>query len=147
MEGMPHPVEADLAIGLDDARRILSGTPFVRWWQLDVTELGAGWASVALPWRDEFVRPGGVLHGSCYEVVADVAMWLAIMTVTGEEPMAVTIEMKTSFLRGATTGITSRAEVLKLGRRVAFGVATTTDALGEPVAHSTLSYVRSPATP
>jgi acyl-coenzyme A thioesterase PaaI-like protein len=50
--------------------------------------------------------------------------------------------MKTSFLRGATTAISSRAEVLKLGRRVVFGQASTTDARGELVAHSTLTYAR-----
>jgi uncharacterized protein (TIGR00369 family) len=129
-------------ITLDDARRVVRETPFGAWWGLDVVELGDGWATVGLPFRDEFVRPGGVLHGSSYEVVADVAMWMAIMTLTGEEQMAVTIEMKTSFLRGATTDITGRAEVLKLGRRVAFGTATMTDADGAIVAHSTLSYVR-----
>jgi uncharacterized protein (TIGR00369 family) len=132
----------ELAISAGDAERIIRTTPFSAWWQLELGELGPGWASVHVPWRPELVRPGGVLHGSSYEVAADVAMWLAIMTLTGEEQMAVTIEMKTSFLRGATTGITSRADVLKLGRRVVFGTATTSDADGELVAHSTLSYVR-----
>jgi uncharacterized protein (TIGR00369 family) len=135
-------IVVDVQISLEDARRIVRETPFAQWWQLRVDEIGPGWAVVSMAWRDELVRPGGVLHGSCYEVVADVAMWLAIMTLTGEERMAVTIEMKTSFLRGATTGIASRASVLKLGRRVAFGEATTTDAGGVAVAHSTLSYVR-----
>ncbi len=133
------------AIDLDTARRIAAETPFCRWWGLDVDSLGEGWAVVTLPWRDELVRPGGVLHGSSYEVVADVAMWFAIMSLTGEEPMAVTIEMKTSFLRGATTGISSRADVLRLGRRIVFGTATTSDASGTPVAHTTLSYVRARA--
>jgi uncharacterized protein (TIGR00369 family) len=132
-------------IDLATARRIVAETPFSRWWGLEVDSLGEGWAVVGLPWRAELVRPGGVLHGSSYEVVADVAMWFAIMSLTGEEPMAVTIEMKTSFLRGATTAISSRAEVLKLGRRVVFGTATTVDESGRAVAHTTLSYVRAPA--
>jgi uncharacterized protein (TIGR00369 family) len=132
----------DIALRVEDAERIIRTAPFSQWWRLEVGELGRGWATVHLPWRAELVRPGGVLHGSSYEVTADVAMWLAIMTLTGEEQMAVTIEMKTSFLRGATAGITSRAEVLKLGRRVVFGTATTTEVGGAVVAHSTLSYVR-----
>jgi len=131
-----------LAISVEQARRLLQDTPFSRWWGLDVTDLGEGRASVVLPFRPELIRPGEVLHGSSYEVTADVAMWLAIMTLTGEEQMAVTIEMKTSFLRGATSDITSTATVLKLGRRVVFGTATTVDAGGVVVAHSTLSYVR-----
>ena len=133
---------AGTGITLDDAHRIVRGTPFGVWWGLEVVKLGEGWATVRLPFRQELVRPGGVLHGASYEVVADVAMWMAIMTLTGEEQMAVTIEMKTSFLRGATTDITAHAEVLKLGRRIVFGTATIVDADGTTAAHSTLSYVR-----
>ncbi len=133
---------AAVAITLDDARRLLSETPFSRWWGVEAVSLADGMATARLPFRDELVRPGGVLHGSSYELIADVAMWLAIMTLVGEEQMAVTIEMKTSFLRGATSDISSTAEVLKLGRRVVFGVATTTNTNGLVVAHSTLSYVR-----
>jgi uncharacterized protein (TIGR00369 family) len=132
----------DLAIDLPQARRIVDDTPFARWWGLTVDAVGEGCAKVSLPWRAELVRPGGGLHGSSYEVVADVSAWLAIMTLTGEEPMAVTIEMKTSFLRAATSSITAEANVLRLGRRVAFITATTVDAEGRPVAHSTLSYAR-----
>jgi uncharacterized protein (TIGR00369 family) len=130
------------AISREDAARIVAGAAFARWWGVEAGPLGYGWAEVTLPARPELLRPGDVLHGTSYELVADVAMWLAVMTRSGEEPMAMTIEMKTSFLRGATTDIRSRAEVLKLGRRVAFGTATTTDAAGQIVAHSTLTYIR-----
>ncbi len=130
------------AITLEQAELILADTPFTQWWGITVQELGPGWATVRLPWRPSFVRPGNLLHGSCFETVADVAMWLAIMTRTGEEPMAVTLEMKTSFLRGARSDLVSRAEILRLGRRVAFGVAATTDVDGQMAAHSTLTYAR-----
>ncbi|MGH7910710.1 MAG: PaaI family thioesterase [Candidatus Dormibacteraceae bacterium] len=129
-------------ITMEQARGILEETPFARWWGLTVEEVGEGWATVGLGARPELLRPGQVLHGSCYEVTADLAMWLAVMTRIGIETMAVTVEMKTSFLRGATTDIRSRAEVLRMGRRLAFGVATTTAADGSLVAHSTLTYVR-----
>ena len=127
---------------LDDARRLLAETPFALWWGVEAVELGDGWAIVRLPFRPELVRPGGILHGPSYELVADVAAWLAIMTRTGEEQMAVTIEMKTSFLRGATTDIICRAEIVKLGRRIVFATAETHDAAGVLVSQSTLTYVR-----
>jgi uncharacterized protein (TIGR00369 family) len=132
----------DVAITRAEAQDVVDAAPFGPWWGLRVDDLGPGWATVSLPWRPELVRPGGLLHGSCYDTVADVAMWLAIMTRTGVEAMAVTVELKTSFLRGATTGISSRAELLKLGRRLAFGQAATTDAAGDLVAHTTLTYIR-----
>ncbi len=49
---------------------------------------------------------------------------------------------QTSYLRGATTAISSRAEVLRLGRRIVFGQASTNDATGELVAHTTPTYAR-----
>jgi uncharacterized protein (TIGR00369 family) len=137
----------DLAISVEQARRIVDDAPFARWWGLSVEGLGEGMARVSLPWRADLVRPGGGLHGSSYEVVADVAAWLAIMTITGEEPMAVTIEMKTSFLRAAMSAITAEAKVLKMGRRVVFVIAEIVDAEGRTVAHSTLSYARAAGAP
>lgn len=132
-------------ITVAEAQDLLDRTPFARWWGLHAVELGEGWATVGLGARPEFLRPGQVLHGACYEVISDTAMWLAIMTRVGVEAMAVTVEMKTSFLRSAATDLASRAEVLRLGRRIVFGEARTTAEDGSLVAHSTLSYVR-PAT-
>jgi uncharacterized protein (TIGR00369 family) len=129
-------------ITLAQAQDLFDQTPFARWWGLSALEVGEGWATVGLGSRPEFLRPGKVLHGACYEVIADAAMWLAIMTRVGVESMAVTVEMKTSFLRGATGDLASRAEVLRLGHRIVFGEARTTDQEGSLVAHSTLSYVR-----
>jgi uncharacterized protein (TIGR00369 family) len=135
----PQPA---LPFGLADARRLLAEQPFCRWWGFEVASVASGACSLRLPLRPELIRPGGVLHGSGYEAVADVAAWIAIMTMVGEEPMAVTVEMKTSFLRGATSDVTSEATVLRLGRRVAFLEARTFDADGQLCAHSTLTYSR-----
>ena len=130
------------AFTLGDAGRLLAEQPFCRWWGFEAVSVGNGTCTLRLPLRPELFRPGGVLHGSGYEAVADVAAWIAIMTQVGEEPMAVTIEMKTSFFRGATSAVTSEASVLRLGRRVAFLEARTLDADGRLCAHSTLTYSR-----
>lgn len=127
---------------IDDARALLAAEPFAQWWGLRAMELGDGTATVLLPAGHHLMRPGNRLHGACYEVVADVAMWLSIMTRTGLEPMAVTIEMKTNFLSGASSDLTAVARLMKLGRRIAFGTATMTDAGGRVVAYSTLTYAR-----
>jgi uncharacterized protein (TIGR00369 family) len=132
----------DPAITIAEAQAVLDATPFAGWWGVRVDDLGPGWAVATLAWRAELVRPGGVLHGSCYDTVADVAMWLAIMTRTGIEEMAVTVEMKTSFLRGAASDISGTAKLLRVGRRMVFGTAEITDGDGILVAHSTLTYIR-----
>ena len=130
------------AFTLAEAVRLLTDQPFCRWWGFEAVSVGPGACTLRLPMRPELIRPGGVLHGSGYEAVADVAAWIAIMTLVGEEPMAVTVEMKTSFFRSATTDVTSEASVLRLGRRVAFIEARTFDADGRLCAHSTLTYSR-----
>jgi uncharacterized protein (TIGR00369 family) len=132
-------------ITLAEAHNLLADQPFCRWWGASVTRIGNGSATVRLPSGPDLLRSGVMLHGACYELVADLAMWLAIMTRTGIEPMAVTIEMKTSFLRGTASDIVGTARVLRVGRRVAFGEAEMYDDDAHLVAHSSLSYIRPPA--
>ncbi len=128
-------------ISMADARGILDESPFVRWWGFALEELGDGEATLRLPFRAEMLRPGGFIQGGASMALADATFWLALMTVVGEERMALTLEMKTNFLRGARGDLRCRARVLKAGRRIVYGEASTTerDVL---VAHHTLTYIR-----
>lgn len=130
------------AISEADARRILDEAPFCRWWGFALDTLGDGIATVLLPAREEFIRPGGSLQGAAPMALADVAFWLALMTKTGEERMALTLEMKTSFLRPARGDLRCDARVLRAGRRIVYGEASTFDTAGSLVAHHTLTYIR-----
>lgn len=130
------------AITEADARRVLEEAPFARWWGFALDTLGDGLATVRLPAREEFIRPGGSLQGAAPMALADVAFWLALMTKTGEERMALTLEMKTSFLRPARGDLRCEARVLRAGRRIVYGEASTFDAVGTLVAHHTLTYIR-----
>ena len=105
-------------ISLLDAQRVLDGTGFGPWWGLVVDAVDPGAAVLRLPYRREFERPGGLLQGACVMALADAAFWLAAMTSIGEELMAVTLEMKTNFLKGAKGTLRCEARVLHAGRRV-----------------------------
>jgi acyl-coenzyme A thioesterase PaaI-like protein len=77
---------------------------------------------------------------------ADVAMWLAIMTRRGTAERWVTTDMKTAFLSSArATDIYCAAQLLKLGRRTAYGSAECRDAGGLLLAHHVISYALVPA--
>ncbi|HEY8655216.1 MAG TPA: PaaI family thioesterase [Candidatus Limnocylindria bacterium] len=130
------------AISEADARRVLAEAPFARWWGFVLDTVGDGTATVRLPAREEFIRPGGSLQGAAPMALADVAFWLALMTNTGEERMALTLEMKTSFLRPARGDLRCEAHVLRAGRRIVYGEASTFDAADTLVAHHTLTYIR-----
>jgi uncharacterized protein (TIGR00369 family) len=129
-------------ITLSDAQRVLDGTGFGPWWGLVVDAVGPGTAMLRLPYRREFERPGGVLQGACVMALSDAAFWLAAMTSIGEEPMAVTLEMKTNFLKGAKGTLRCEARVLQAGRRVVYGEASCFDDSLKRVSHHTLTYLR-----
>ena len=129
-------------ITLPDAQRVLDETGFGPWWGLLVDAVGPGTAVLRLPYRQQFERPGGVLQGACVMALSDAAFWIAAMTSIGEERMAVTLEMKTNFLRGAKGTLRCEAKVLQAGRRVVYGEASCFDDSLKRVSHHTLTYLR-----
>jgi acyl-coenzyme A thioesterase PaaI-like protein len=75
---------------------------------------------------------------------ADVAMWLAIKTLRGLEDPSVTINMHTSFVRGARReDIRCQARVLRQGGRLSHGTAECRAAAsGELLTEHSLTYMR-----
>lgn len=73
--------------------------------------------------------------------LADVAFWIALMTVHGVDDPAVTLEMKTNFLAAARSDLMCTARLVSDGRTVAFGTAETV-ADSRIIAHHTLTYLR-----
>jgi uncharacterized protein (TIGR00369 family) len=130
-------------ISLEAAQRLLKASPFGRWWGYRVEELGPGKARLVLPFQPHFERPGRVLQGGCAMTLADVAFWIAGMTLTGEEAMAVTLQMSSSFLRPAPLAdLRCEARVIKSGRKVIYGEASCSDASGAIVTHHVMTYLR-----
>src|SRR5215472_14460740 len=118
-------------ITVDAAQRMIDQSPFGRWWGYRVEDVGPGSARLLLPFQAGFERPAGVLQGGCAMTLADVAFWLAGMTLTGEEAMAVTLQMTSTFLRPAGLGdLLCEARVIRSGRKVIYGEATCLDAKG-----------------
>ncbi|HUM10437.1 MAG TPA: PaaI family thioesterase [Myxococcaceae bacterium] len=129
----------DLAV----AQRMIDGSPFGRWWGYRVEELGPGFARLLLPFQSHFERPGGVLQGGCAMTLADVSFWIAGMTVMGEDPSAVTLQMSSSFLRPATLGdLRCEARILRAGKRILYGESSVTDPRGNLLTHHVLTYMR-----
>jgi uncharacterized protein (TIGR00369 family) len=123
--------------------RLLSSVTFTRRLGLRLHHVGAGECALEVPFQRAFERPGGIVSGQVLMAAADVAMWLAIMTRLGLTDGSVTAEMHTAFL-GAARGEAFRctARILKLGRRLIYGVAECVSASGTLLTHSTLSYAR-----
>ncbi len=124
-----------------DAERVLASSGFAGWWGFQLESVGPGTAALRLPHRVELERPGGLLQGAAVMALSDTAFWLAVMTVVGEQLMAVTLEMKTNFLKGAKGALRCEARVLQAGRRVVYGEASCFDTSSRRVSHHTLTYL------
>ena len=99
--------------------------------------------TVSVPFRRAFERPGGTVNGPVFMAAADCAMWLAIKRKIGIEHDAVTAELNTAFLSAARREtVYCTARVLKLGKRLIYGVAECHDRAGRLFTHHTLTYAR-----
>ena len=88
------------------------------------------------------LRPGGTISGPTLMLLADVAMYVAVLASIGWVPLAVTTNLNINFLRKPRFGaLVAECDVLKLGRRLAVGQVTiTAEGDDEPVAHATSTY-------
>lgn len=100
-------------------------------------------ARVRLPIHDRFIRPGGSVSGPTMFKLADLAVYIALISERGEAAIeAVTSSMTINFLsRPEPTDLVCDANLLRLGRRLAVAEARLTsvgqDAL---VGHATGTY-------
>ncbi len=136
-------MSATLAITEEELKAILAETPFCQTFGFRLDGIGPGECTLLVPFSEAFERPGPLVSGPVYMAAADCAMWLAIMTQIGRTDMAVTVEMKTNFLRGAhAEDIRCTAKVLRLGRRIIYGTAECRAAEGKLLTHHSLTYIR-----
>ena len=133
----------NLACSEKELEQLLSDVAFTRSLGFALHGIADGQCSIHVPFQAAFERPGGMLSGQVFMAAADVAMWLAIKTKLGMADSSVTAEMKTNFLASARKeGFRCTAKVLKLGRRLIYGVAECVDSGGRLLSHHTITYIR-----
>jgi acyl-coenzyme A thioesterase PaaI-like protein len=125
----------------EDLARVLANAEFLKPFGFILQSCAPRECVVLVPYAVSLERPGGIVSGITLMGVADVAMWLAIMTERGTAEQWVTTDMKTAFLKGARgTDVRCAARLLKLGKRTAYGTAECRGADGELLAHHVISY-------
>ncbi len=101
-----------------------------------------------LPVDDRHLRPGGTVSGPTIFALADVAIYLAILSRIGPVALAVTTSASIDFLRKPEPGrdLLARVRLLKLGRVLAVADALVfSDGREEPVARASMTYSIPPA--
>jgi uncharacterized protein (TIGR00369 family) len=92
--------------------------------------------------HEDYLRPGGTVSGPTMMELADFAMYVAVFSAIGPQPLAVTTNLNINFLRKpAQADLIAEAKLLKVGKRLVVGeVAIYSEGSDEPVAHVTSTY-------
>ena len=92
--------------------------------------------------QEDSIRPGGTISGATMMELADFAMYVAVFSAVGPQPLAVTTNLNVNFLRKPGKGdLIADARLMKIGKRLAVGEVTIcSDGASEPVAHATSTY-------
>jgi acyl-coenzyme A thioesterase PaaI-like protein len=135
---------AESLVTVEDLRQTLAESPFLRHYGLLVAHCAHGECELIVPFDASLERPGGIISGMAIMGAADVAMWLAIMTMRGRDEHWVTSDMQTAFLRGGRAeSVQCLARVLRLGGRGAYGTAESRGQnSGDLLAHHTVRYAK-----
>ncbi len=107
-----------------------------------------GGCRVRLAYHARHIRPGGTISGPAMMMLADFALYVAVLSAIGPVALAVTINLNINFLRRpAQRDILAEARILKLGKRLAvMEVHMFSDGMDEPIAHVTSTYSIPPET-
>ena len=131
------------AVSKAELQQLLTDLPFIRSYGFRVRSIAPGECVLSVPFQPAFERPGGIVSGLVFMAAADVAMWFAIKTLLGLDDGCVTAEMKTNFLSAAKQqDFRCSARVLKLGKRLVYGVAECVSLDRKLLTHHTLTYIR-----
>lgn len=107
-----------------------------------IEHIGDRTLRMRVPFRDEFLRPGGTISGPTLMGLADTAVYYLILAELGPVALAVTSSFNIHFLRKPrATDLIGEARLLRLGRRTAVGdVMIYVDGERDPAAHATAAY-------
>lgn len=132
-----------MSIDVAEMQRIVrEGVPLARAWGVEVLSAQEGIALLRLPHRDDLLRPGGTVSGPALMGLADVAMWAALLSLTGGRDESLTANLSITFLRPpAPRAVLAEARVIKRGRTLSYGEVTLRSEGEEaPCAHVTTSW-------
>lgn len=92
--------------------------------------------------QEDSIRPGGTISGPTMMELADFAMYVAVFSAIGPQPLAVTTNLNINFLRKpGQADLIADARLMKVGKRLAVGEVTIySDGMPDPVAHATSTY-------
>ncbi len=115
-----------------------------------IEQVGGGSATMRYAVGTDDLRPGGTVAGPVLMMVADVALYIAILGAIGIVPLTVTTSLNINFLRKPASGasIIGVCKLVKVGKLLAVGeVALYSEGSDAMVAHAVGTYAIPPRRP
>ncbi len=115
----------------------------------EVCEVENDYSLLRQPINETHLRPGGTVSGPTLMTLADVALYVAILSKIGPVALAVTTDFTIHFLNKPRSdrAIMAKASLLKQGRRLVIGeVELYSEGEAECVAHVVATYSIPPNT-
>jgi uncharacterized protein (TIGR00369 family) len=128
---------------IEEMQRVVrAGVPLAGAWGVEILSAASGEAVLRLPHHEDLLRPGGTVSGPALMGLADVAMWAALLSLTGGVDDSLTANLSITFLRPpAPRAVIAEAKVIKKGRTLSYGeVLLRSDGEEAPCAHVTTSW-------
>lgn len=113
----------------------------------EVDAVTAEGVRVRMPVNDAHLRPGGTVSGPSMFGLADVSVYLAVLSRLGPVALAVTTNCSIDFMRKPASGVDLIAEtrILKLGRQLAVAdVLIRSEGQDAVVARASVTYAIPP---
>jgi uncharacterized protein (TIGR00369 family) len=109
---------------------------------ITIEAVESGTCRLRLAYHPKHLRPGGTLSGPAMMTLADLALYVAVLSVVGKVPLAVTTNLAINFLRKPDKAdLIAQCRLLKAGKRLCVGeVSIFSEHHAEPVAHVTGTY-------
>ncbi len=90
---MSHNDDTSAVAAAELETLIREGVPLVGSYGVTVESVGAGTIRLRMPYREDFIRPGGTVTGPALFGLADVALYGAVLSLIGRVELAVTTSM------------------------------------------------------
>lgn len=118
-------------------------TPYLKLLGIELEEITEERVVMSLTMQEKLRQPYGLLHGGATASLIDTATAFAVVTATGEDERATTVDLTVQYLRPHTEGrVTCTARVVRAGKRLLFLSAEVVNEQGKLVATALSTYTK-----